>query len=727
MATGRVNFAEISQVSAGAPVMVGTFLVNGHPSVILFDSGASHSFVSALCAYRINLECEFNEYEYCIQSPGGQLSDHTMARNLLLDLDGTTYLASPLILHHQRIDLILGVGWMEQHGAVIDTSTRTISLNAPDSTQRIVLSLPEHPVTSGSVCTLEVESLEAILVVREYPDVFPEDLPGLPPDRAVEFSIELLPGTAPIFHKPYKMSSNDLAEMKVQFQELLDKGFIRPSSSSWGCPAMFVDKKDQTKRLVVDYRPLNEVTVKNKYPLPDINILFDQLAGARVFSKIDLRSGYHQIRVREEDIPKTAFSTRYGFYEYLVMSFGLTNAPAFFMYLMNSVFMMELDVCIVVFIDDVLVYSKNEEEHAKHLRIVLERLREHQLYAKLSKCQFWLKEVSFLEHVLSAKRVAVDPSKVQEVLEWKSPTSVTEIRSFLGLAGYYRRFIQDFSKIVKPMMKLLQKEAKFNWTSDYEAAFQQLKILLITAPVLTQPDVVKPFDVYCDASGTGLGYVLMQEGKVVAYASRQWRKHEEHYATHDLELAAVVHALKIWRHYLLGNVCHIYMDHKSLKYIFTQSELNMRQRRWLELIKDYNLEVHYHPGKANVIADALSRKSHCNCHMVENPVATLCAEMEGMNLGMLAQGMVSNLELVPTLRGQIIAAQSKDKGIAHIKQRLKDGEDLCFKQGQDGVIWFKDRLVVPKNLELRKQILDEAHLPRFSIHPGSSKCSTPPN
>src|SRR5438128_5831164 len=212
---------------------------------------------------------------------------------------------------------------------------------------------------------------------------------------------------------------------------------------------MFVDKKDQTKRLVVDYRPLNEVTVKNKYPLPDINILFDQLSGAKVFSKIDLRSGYHQIKVREEDIPKTAFSTRYGLDEYLVMSFGLTNAPAFFMYLMNSVFMTELDVCVVVFIDDILVYSKTEEEHAKHLWIILDRLCEHELYAKFSKCEFWLKEISFLDHILSEKGVAVDHNKVQEVLNWKSPTSVSEIRSFLGLAGYYGRFIKDSSKIVK--------------------------------------------------------------------------------------------------------------------------------------------------------------------------------------------------------------------------------------------------------------------------------------
>src|SRR6266542_7081957 len=226
--------------------MAGTFFVNGHPAVILFDSGASHSFISALCVVRNNLECEYTEHEYFIQSPGGRLSARTIVRDFPLDLDGSTYLTSPLILHHQGIDLILGVDWMNQHGAVIDTSTRTVSLNAPDSTRCKTLSLPKHPVPSGPVCALEMDPLEAIPVVREYPDVFPEDLPGLLPERAVEFSIELLPGIAPIFRRPYRMSQNDLAEMKVQLQELLDKGFIRPSSSSWGCPAMFVDKKDQT-------------------------------------------------------------------------------------------------------------------------------------------------------------------------------------------------------------------------------------------------------------------------------------------------------------------------------------------------------------------------------------------------------------------------------------------------------------------------------------------------
>jgi hypothetical protein len=304
--------------------------------------------------------------------------------------------------------------------------------------------------------------------------------------------------------------------------------------------------------MCVDYRPLNEVTIKNKYPLPRIDILFDQLTGARVFSKIDLSSGYHQIRIRLEDIPKTAFTTRYGLFEYLVVSFGLTNAPTHFTYLMNSVFMPELDKFVVVFIEDILIYSKNEEEHAEHLRIVLTCLREHQLYAKFSKCAFYLEEIQFFGHVLSSKGIAVDPSKVKDILEWNSPTTVHQVRSFLGLAGYYRRFIPDFSKIVKPITGLLKNDTNFDWSSKCNEAFEQLKVLLTNAPVLAQPDIEKPFDVYCDASGSGLGCVMMQEGRVIAYASRQLRRHEEHYPTHDLELAAMVHALKIWRDYLLG-------------------------------------------------------------------------------------------------------------------------------------------------------------------------------
>ncbi|WVZ70258.1 hypothetical protein U9M48_018935 [Paspalum notatum var. saurae] len=576
--------------------------------------------------------------------------------------------------------------WMKEHNVLLD-----ITINAT-----------------------EAQLIKKIPVVSDFPDVFPEELPGLPPDRNVEFAIELVPGTAPVSKRPYRMAPDELKELKTQLQEQLDKGFIRPSSSPWGCPALFVEKKDQGgKRLCVDYRPLNAVFVGNKYPLPHIDILFDRLGGATI--------RYHQIKVERRRHTKGAFSTRYGLYEYLVMSFGLTNAPAFFMYLMNSVFMNELDKFVVVFIDDILVYSKNEKEHEEHLRIVLSRLREHKLYAKFSKCAFWLKEVAFLGHILSAKGVAVDPSKVEDVLNWKQPQTMTEIRSFLGLAGYYRRFIKDFSKIAKPMTALTQKNAKFAWSPKCEEAFGTLKKLLTSAPVLAQPDITKPFDVYCDASGSGLGCVLMQEGRVIAYASCQLRKHEVNYPTHDLELLAVVYALKKWRHYLLGNTCHIYTDHKSLKYIFTQPELNMRQRRWLELIKDYDLEVHYHPGKANVVADALSRKAHCNFIEARPTVRVLCCEIGDIEIPTALEAELYNLVLEPTIKDQIIAAQKQDKGMSHIRDEIDDKKKACFKLDEEGVLWFKNRLVVPKDMELRKKILDEAHTSMFTLHPGSNK------
>jgi hypothetical protein len=338
---------------------------------------------------------------------------------------------------------------------------------------------------------------------------------------------------------------------------LLDKGYIHPSTSPWGYSALFVEKKDKELHLCVDYRPLIAVTIKNKYPIPCINILFGQLAGAQVFSKIDLCSGYHQIKIRVEDIPKTTFTTRYGLFEYLLMSFGLMNAPAHFMYLMNSVFMPELDKFMVVFIDDILIYSRSMEEHEEHLWIILQQLWEHQLYTKFSKCEFWIKEVPFLGHVVLLEGIALDPSKVKEVLDWKLSTSVCEVWSFLGLVGYYGRFIPNFSKIMKPITELLKKGNRYVWSDVCDEALKNLKKLLTTSPVLAQPDIDKLFDVYCDTSGTGLRGVLMQEGQVISYSSWQLMHHEEHYPTHDLELAVVVMALQTWCHYLHRNVFHI--------------------------------------------------------------------------------------------------------------------------------------------------------------------------
>nr|AAL31683.1 putative polyprotein [Oryza sativa Japonica Group]ABF97729.1 retrotransposon protein, putative, Ty3-gypsy subclass [Oryza sativa Japonica Group] len=501
---------------------------------------------------------------------------------------------------------------------------------------------------------------EEVPVVQEYLDIFPEELSSLPLDREIEFIIELLPGTTPISKRSYRMPINELEELKKQIAELQEKGFIRPSSSPWGAPVLFVKKKDGSLRMCVDYRVLNEVTIKNKYPLPRIDDLFDQLKGASIFSKIDLRSGYHQLKIRQEDIPKTAFVIRYGLYEFTVMAFGLTNAPAYFMNLMNKIFMEYLDQFVVVFIDDILIYSKNEEEHKQHLRLVLEKLRQHQLYAKLSKCEFWLDQVAFLGHIITKEGVAVDPQKIKAVMEWKTPTSVSEIRSFLGLAGYYRRFIKDFSAIAKPMTRLLKKDMKFERTPECQSSFQRLKHKLTTTPVLILPNIQKDFEIYCDASRQGLGCVLMQE------------------------------------------------------------DLNLRQRRWLELIKDYNLEILYHPGKANVVDDALSRKAYCNLQQ-EIISEQLQAEMLKLNLGIIKYGELSTLELKPTLMDQIKEYHKEDSEIQTFKEWKVHGKAADITEDLEGILWYGNRIIVPQSGNLRKIILKEAHDSPYSLHPGSTK------
>jgi hypothetical protein len=377
----------------GEEVLAGTFFLNERPIIILFDSGASHDFMSSACAKKARLTLVAPGAPYVISTSEGQVGADRVVRKVPLDLSGRVFETDLIVLSGQGIDVILGMSWNKWHKAVLDISARLVHLNSPVY-RKVTLHLPAISRIKASLHHVVERRLEDIHVVRVFSDVFPDDLPGMPPERAIEFKIELQPGTTPISKAPYKMSREELAELKIQLKDLLDKGFICPSSSPWGCPALFVSKKDKGLRLCVDYRPLNAVTIKNKYPLPHIDILFDQLAGAQVFSKIDLRSGYHQIKIRDEDIPKTAFSMRYVLYEYLVMSFGLTNAPVHFMYLMNSVFMPELDKFVVVFIDDILVYSKSTEDHEEHLQVVLQRLRDHQLYAKFSKCEFWINEVS---------------------------------------------------------------------------------------------------------------------------------------------------------------------------------------------------------------------------------------------------------------------------------------------------------------------------------------------
>nr|AAX95377.1 Retrotransposon gag protein, putative [Oryza sativa Japonica Group]AAX96106.1 retrotransposon protein, putative, Ty3-gypsy sub-class [Oryza sativa Japonica Group]ABA92905.1 retrotransposon protein, putative, Ty3-gypsy subclass [Oryza sativa Japonica Group] len=583
-AQARANHASAEEAQAAPEVVLGTFPINSIPTTVLFDSGATHSFISKKFVGMHGLRKEEISTLMRVHTPGNSSTSISYSPSVLIEIHRSRFLANLILLESKDLDVILGMDWLTKFKGVIDCANRTVTLTN-EKGETVVYKSLVSPKQGISLNQIEVENLvateekssrklEDIPIVCEYPEVFPEDLTTMPPKREIEFRVDLAPGTTPIYKRSYRMAANELAEVKKQ-------------------------KKDRTKRMCVDYRALNEVTIKNKYPLPRLDDLFDQLKGAKVFSKIDLRSGYHQLRIREEDIPKTAFTTRYGLYECMVMSFGLTNAPAFFMNPMNKVFMEFLDKFVVVFIDDILIYSKSEEEYEQHLRLVLEKLKEHQLYAKFSKCDFWLSEVKFLGHVITAQGV----------------------------------------------------------TAECDKSFEELKKRLVSAPVLILPDQTKDFQVYCDASRHELGCVLMQEGRVVAYASWQLRPHEGNYPTHDLELVAVVHALKIWRHYLIGNRCEVYTDHKSLKYIFTQPDLNLRQRRWLELIKDYDMSIHYHPGKANVVAYALSRKSYCNALCTEDVCKELQQELERLNVGIVEHGFVAALEARPTLVDQVRAAQ----------------------------------------------------------------------
>ncbi|KAA3473169.1 gag-pol polyprotein [Gossypium australe] len=432
---------------------------------------------------------------------------------------GHCFSADLMLLPIDEFDVILGMDWLTLHDEVVNCRLKTIELKCENGEVLRVKTYEssELPVVILSIAAqryvrkgceaylayvlntkMSKLKLESVLVVSEYPVVFPEELLGLPSIREVEFGIDLEPGTSPMLVAPYRMASTKLKELEAQLQELTDKGFTRPSFSHWGAPVLFVKKKDESMRLCIDYRQLNK------------------------------------LRVKESDVSETAFRTRYGNYDFLVMPFGLTNASAIFMDLMNQIFRSYLDKFVVVFIDDILVYSRGEIEHAEHLRTVLHTLKDKKLFAKFSKSEFWLREVRFLGHIVFGDDIRVGPM---------------------------------------------------------------------------QPEPGKEFVIYSDTSLNGLGCVLMQEGKVIAYASRQLKPHEKNYPTRDLELAVIVFALMIWRHRLYGEICHVFSDHKSLKYLITQKDLNLWQWRWLELLKDYELVIGYHLGKTNVVAYALSKKS----------------------------------------------------------------------------------------------------------------------
>ncbi|GJV99542.1 putative reverse transcriptase domain-containing protein [Tanacetum coccineum] len=553
-------------------VVMGTFSLNHHYATVLFDSAANFSFIST----------SFVNPVYLIEvADGKKVEVDRVIHNYKPELETSLFIIDLIPLGHGSFNVIVGMDWLSEHKAEIVCHEKVVRI--PLEGGEILYVQGERTLgIAKALSNVKVNEpkLSDISIIRDFVEVFSEDLSGFLPQQQVEFCIDLVLGATPVAKSPYRLAPSEMQELFVQFQELQDKGFIRPSHSP----------------------ELNKLTIKNRYPFPRIDDLFDQLQGARYFSKIDLWSGYHQLIVHEDDISKTAFRTRYGHFEFTVMPFGLTNAPTFFMDLMNRVCKPYLDKFVIVFIDDILVYSKSKDGHEVHLRLVLELLKKEELYTKFSKCKFWLQEVQFLGHMVNHNGIHVDPSKIEVVKNWKAP------------------------------MMLSEKNQKYEWGKKEEEAFQTLKNKLCDAPILSLSDGIEDFVVYYDASSQGIGCVLRQRGKVIAYASRQLKIHEKNYTTHDLELGAVVFALKTRRHYLYGTKSVIYTAHKSLQHIFDQKELNMHQRRWIELFSDYDCEIRYHPGKANVVADALSRKERVKPSRVRAMAMTIQYGIRGMIL-----------------------------------------------------------------------------------------------
>lgn len=626
----------------------------GHKATLLIDSGASSEFIDPDYAARCGLTLVPSDRtvklaDGTITNALGQVTTSCAldaGRKPAVEFN-STFTATPL----GGYDAILGVTWLAAHDVDIGWAHRSVILHTPGHPPRAVRPL-EYMDPSGepSVSMLgtisarslrralrrgEVEELYAVLghpthaaqpeaandhptaikLLTLYKDVFPDKIPpGLPPERGVEHAIELKPGASPPSVRPlHHQSYKDSATIQQYVQEGLEEGRLQVSQSPYGAMVLVVRKKDGTDRVVIDYRGLNEITVKNRYPLPLMDEMFDRVNGARWFTKIDLRTGFHQIKIRPEDTYKTAFRTRFGSFEYRVLPMGLCNAPGTFMELMNKTFEDMLDKSVLAFLDDILVFSKTEEEHAIHVEQVLQRLRAQKLYAKLSKCELFRHRVEFLGHHIGADGLAVSPDKVAAVKDWPRPTNVQEVRSFNGFANFYRRFVRGYSLLALPLTELTRDGCTFTWGEPQQRAFGALKQALTSAPVLLVPDPKLPFTLNCDACDYAVGATLQQDQgsglQPVAYRSRKLTPAERNYDTREKEFLALVDACSHWRHYLHSDQpFKLLSDHDSLKYHKSMPHLTGRLARWVEKMAEFDYTIEHIAGVKNVVADALSRR-----------------------------------------------------------------------------------------------------------------------
>ncbi|KAJ4817820.1 polyprotein [Rhynchospora pubera] len=693
--------------------------VGNKPVLALIDSGSTHSFVNPDVLHSQSIQVSKNNPMSVMVANGNKMITDLECKGLKFSLQGHEFQKDMRVLNVTGYDLILGLDWLTELGPMlIDWNKGSLKFKRGNTEVRLQVGhesaevqlcqgtiMPHAEEEEGNEVLVahlfKVEELQQAAptqmvdmsaVVAQFPEVFQEPS-QLPPHRTVDHQIPLLPDSQPISQRPYRYSYFQKLEIEKIIEELLRNNFIQPSSSAYASPILLVKKKDGTWRLCVDYRKLNANTIKDKYPIPIIDDLLDALCGAKIFSKIDLKAGYHQIRMNKEDIGKTAFKTHEGHYEYTVMPFGLTNAPATFQKLMNHIFKPYIRKFVLVFFDDILIYSASAEEHKKHLQLTLQLLQEHQLFAKRSKCEFGLLKIGYLGHLISQNGVETDPQKIEAMLHWPVQKNVRAVRGFLGLTGYYRKFIRNYGVISRPLTDQLKKGA-FLWTQEAEESFNQLKKAMTQAPVLALPDFTKPFVIETDASDKGIGAVLMQGRRAIAFLSKSLGIKNQGLSTYEKEFLALLTAVQKWRHYLMGGKFVIKTDQISLKHLLEQRLSHTMQHKGMCKLLGLNYVIEYKKGCENKVADALSRRE------------------EASQLSAIS-------EIVPKWVQDIKLSYANCEWIKTLQAKLDDGtlHTTKFTWHHD-LFRFKGRLCVGSDGQWRMKLLKEIHDSSLGGHSG---------